>query len=632
MIHKQSSRTKLSAFIKPMLAKETEEAFDGKEWLFEIKWGGYRAISEIKKGEVELYSRNGLSFNNNYPLIYNELKKIKHDAVLDGEIVVLNEKGISSFQKLQHYEDNTNFPLCYYVFDLLSLDGKDICALPLIKRKELLKKLISKKNGVIKYSDHIIEKGKAFFVASEKQELEGIMAKKADGEYYKGARTGEWLKIKHHKSDEAIIVGFTKPTGERKYFGALVLAIRNADGLKYAGHTGSGFTQQSLKEIYSKLKLIETAASPFAEKVKTNMPVTWIKPKYVCELKFTEWTNDGKMRHPIFLRMREDKSLKAVVMAKDINTKTAVPLMQEDEKDKEILIDKIKVKTTNRNKIYWPKEGITKGMMIDYYQSVANYILPYLKDKPESLKRNPNGIADKGFYHKDAGEDAPSWVKSFPVYSDSSKKEIDYIICNNKATLAYLNNLGCIEINPWHSTIKMPGKPDYLIIDIDPSVKNTFDQVVETALAVKEVLDKAGADSFCKTSGATGMHIYVPLAKKYLYQQARDFAEIICSIANEQLPFASMERNLKKRGNKLYLDHLQNSRGQTIAAPYSLRPYPGATVSTPLQWKEVKPGLHPSEFNIFSMPKRLQKTKDIFSGVLGKGIDLYSCLKKLSAD
>ncbi len=326
--------------------------------------------------------------------------------------------------------------------------------------------------------------------------------------------------------------------------------------------------------------------------------------------------------------MREDKSLKEITMAKSAKSKTAAVISEE--KDKVILIGKTKVKTTNLNKLYWPEEGITKGMMIDYYQSIADYILPYLKDKPQSLKRNPNGISDKGFYHKDAGEQAPSWVKSFPIYSDSSKKEIDYIICNNKATLAYLNNLGCIEINPWHSTIKSPDKPDYLILDIDPSAKNTFDQVVETALVIKDVLDKAGATGFCKTSGATGMHIYIPLGKKYLYQQARDFAEIICIIANEQLPFASMERNLKKRGDKLYLDHLQNSRGQTIAAPYSVRPYPGATVSTPLLWKEVKTGLHPSDFDIFSVAKRVKKTGDIFNGVIGKGIDLNSCLRKLS--
>lgn len=315
---------------------------------------------------------------------------------------------------------------------------------------------------------------------------------------------------------------------------------------------------------------------------------------------------------------------------------TAAPIKKKSpkvttEKDAGLMIGNIKVRITNRDKVYWPKEKITKGMMIDYYQSVADYILPYLKDRPESLKRNPNGIIDKGFYHKDAGDEAPSWVKSIKLYSESAKKDIDYIVCNNKATLAYLNNLGCIELNPWHSTLRSLDKPDYIIIDIDPSVKNNFDQVIETALVFKEILDRAGAACFCKTSGATGLHIYIPMEKKYTYEAGRNFAEILCMLANEQLPgFTSMERNLKKRGDKkIYLDHLQNSRGQTIACAYSLRPHEGTTVSTPLLWKEVKKGLRPSEFNIHTVPLRLKKTKDIFEGVLGKGIDLKSCLTKL---
>jgi len=303
------------------------------------------------------------------------------------------------------------------------------------------------------------------------------------------------------------------------------------------------------------------------------------------------------------------------------------------EKDAGLLIGKIKVKITNRDKIYWPKEKITKGMMIDYYQSVADYILPYLKDRPESLKRNPNGIIDKGFYHKDAGDEAPDWVKSTSIYSESTKKDVEYIVCNNKATLAYLNNLGCIELNPWHSTLKALDKPDYIIIDIDPSEKNNFEQVIETALAFKETLDKAGAECFCKTSGATGMHIYIPMGKKYTYEVGRNFAEIICSLVQEQLPtFTSMERNLQKRGNnKIYLDHLQNSHGQTIASAYSLRPHPGATVSTPLLWKEVKKGMRPADFNIHTVPLRLKKTGDIFEGVLGKAIDIKDCINKLHA-
>lgn len=302
-------------------------------------------------------------------------------------------------------------------------------------------------------------------------------------------------------------------------------------------------------------------------------------------------------------------------------------------KEKELTIGKNKVKLTNLNKIYFPDDQITKGMVIDYYQKISEYILPYLKDRPESLKRNPNGIKDEGFYHKDAGEEAPSWVKSFKVYSESAKKDIDYILCNDAATLAYLNNLGCIEINPWNSTIKKVDNPDYMIIDIDPSEKNTFEQVIEAANVFKEILDQAQAKCLCKTSGATGLHIYVPMGKKYTYEQVKDFAHLLCTMVSEQLPeFTTTVRNLQKRGNKnIYLDYLQNRRGQTLACAYSLRPRKGATVSTPLEWKEVKSGLTPAQFTIDNIFDRIKKKGDIFKEVLGPGIDLKKSLDNISS-
>ena len=299
--------------------------------------------------------------------------------------------------------------------------------------------------------------------------------------------------------------------------------------------------------------------------------------------------------------------------------------------DQEMIFGNIRVKTSNLSKIFWPKEKITKGMVIGYYQQISNYILPYLKDRPESLRRNPNGIKDEGFFHKDAGTDAPRWVKTKNIFSESVKKDIDYIICNDKATLAYLNNLGCIELNPWNSTIKSLDKPDYMIIDIDPSEKNSFDQVVETAIAFKEILDKAGMESFCKTSGASGLHIFVPMAKKYSYEPVKDFAHLLCRKVTEQFPsFTTLERNLQKRGDqKIYLDYLQNRRGQTVACVYSLRPKPGATVSTPLEWKEVKQGLSPANFTISNIFERLKEKGDLFKGVLGGNTDLKKALEKI---
>ena len=625
-----------------MLAKETDKAFDNADWIYEIKWDGYRAIAEISTNAVQLYSRNGNDFSQNYPVITAALNSIKHSAILDGEIVVLNENGFPDFQKIQHYKDNTDFPLCYYVFDLLSLDGKDLTHLPLTDRKELLKALLPK-NEVIKYSDHIKEKGISFFNAAVQNNLEGIMAKKADSEYYAGKRSNEWLKIKNHHSADVIICGYTAPTGSRRYFGSLVLGIMKNKKLVHAGHAGTGYDDEKLKMIFNLLQPLVQTDSPFTEKVITNNKVTCVKPKIVCEVKFTEWTKDEKLRHPVFLRIRNDKSVKQTDMEaqkpikkndtknKPINSSLKKSTSKNDENFL-IKTGKVSVEITHPAKIYFPKDKVTKKMVAEYYQSIASYILPYLRDRPESLKRNPNGINDAGFFHKDAGENAPDFIKSFAVYSESSKKEIDYIICNDKATLAYLNNLGCIELNPWHSTIHFPDKPDYMIIDIDPSEKNNFDQVIETAKAFKKVLDKAGAKSFCKTSGSTGLHIYVPMKKKYDYEEVKNFALLLCTIVNEMIPaFTTLERNLKKRGNKkIYLDYLQNRSGQTISSVYSLRPKNGATVSMPLYWREVKKGLKPNQFTIFNSAKIISKRADVFKGVLGAATNIENCLKKLN--
>jgi bifunctional non-homologous end joining protein LigD len=317
-------------------------------------------------------------------------------------------------------------------------------------------------------------------------------------------------------------------------------------------------------------------------------------------------------------------------------TKTKAPVKpsksaSQKEESSILKFGKIGVNISNRSKIYFPADGITKGMVVDYYQSIADHILPYLKNRPESLKRNPGGIADSGFFHKDAGDTAPSWAKRFKVHSESTNKMIDYIICNDKATLAYLNNLGCIELNPWHSVITKPDHPDYLIIDIDPSDNNTFEQVIEAAQHFKEVIDRAGAKSFCKTSGASGLHIYVPMGRKYTYEQVKDFAHLLCMMVSDELPtFTTLERNLKKRGkDKMYLDFLQNRKGQTIASVYSLRPRAGATVSMPLLWKEVKTGMRPTDFTIHNALKRINKMGDIFAGVMGPGADINKCLKNL---
>jgi bifunctional non-homologous end joining protein LigD len=645
-INFQNSK-KVQGFIKPMLARPTEKAFDDKDWLFEIKWDGYRAIADKTEKEILLYSRNGLSFQQTYPIVVDQLKKIKADAILDGEIVVLNDEGKPDFQFLQHYSENQNRPIQYYIFDLLELNGEDTTVLPLIERKELLQKIIPE-NPVIKYSDHILKNGKSFFQVSEEQNLEGIMAKKIDSKYYPGKRTSDWLKIKNHKTAEAIIAGYTPPEGSRKYFGSLILALKGKNKFIYAGNAGTGFNQQSLQELYDLLQPLVQNKSPFSEKIKNNSSATWVKPEIICEVKYSEVTADGKFRHPVFLHLRNDKTVDEInlenietekLVAKKSTEKKSVSKKSSSKKkettkdtDKIYTFGKDKIKVTNVDKIYFPEEGITKGDVVDYYISMSEYILPYLKGRPESLLRHPNGINSQSFFQKDAANKTPSYVKCKQVHSESNNKEINYIVCDNVQTLVYLNNLGCIEINPWHSTVESLENPDYLMVDIDPSDKNSFDQVIEVALMVKNIFDKAGVESFCKTSGASGMHIYVPTEKKYSYEQVKDFTYIVCMLANDELKsFTTLERNLQKRGNKhIYLDYLQNRRGQTISSVYSVRPKPGATVSTPLLWKEVKKGLSPKQFTIYNSLERVKKMGDIFKGVLGKGIDIEQCLKNLA--
>ncbi|MCW3123971.1 MAG: ligD [Flavipsychrobacter sp.] len=616
-----------------MLAKLHDGAFDDADWLYEIKWDGYRAIADINKKDLRLYSRNGLSFKEDYPTVYEELQKIKKEAVLDGEIVALDSEGKPSFQLLQQYAKDNSIPICYYVFDCLSLNGKSLEDKPLTERKEILRSVF-KDNDLIKYCDHIQERGKDFFAAVKKQGLEGMIAKRADSVYTENSRSNDWLKVKNVVMEEAVIAGYTEARGSRKHFGALVLGVYKKGKLIYIGHTGTGFNNASLKELYQKLQPLVTDKNPFGIKVPVNAPVTWVKPELVCNLKYSEITDEGHRRHPVFMGLRIDKAAKEVhEEVKDTGEEDTS--IEDTEKADKMETTKgtgsKKVEITHPDKIFFPGEGYTKGDVVAYYETIYPHIIKYMKDRPESLLRMPNGINDKGFFHKDAGLKGPSWLKSIPLYSESAEKDINYIICNDKPTLLYLANLGCIEMNPWNSRLKHLDKPDYLVMDIDPSEKNTFEQVIETAKVIKQVLDKAGAVSFPKTSGATGIHIYVPLGGKYTYEQGKEFAHMIAILTQEQLPdFTSLERSLSKRGkSNIYIDYLQNRKGQTLSCAYSLRPKPGATVSTPLEWKEVKSGLHPSDFNIKNIMKRIEKKGDLFSGVLLKGIDMKKCIKKL---
>ncbi|WP_228458542.1 DNA ligase D [Chryseobacterium aureum] len=631
-----TNEKKVKSFIKPMLAKLSEEAFNDKDWLFEIKWDGYRAIAELRKDPPLFYSRNGISFLSKFDKIAQDFDQQKHHMILDGEVVAYNEQGTPDFQLLQQIMEHPETVLVYQVFDLLWLNGHSTEELPLIQRKELLKEALIETHS-IKYCDHIPEKGIEFFTQMKKMKLEGMIAKRADSLYTENSRSSDWLKIKFSNTEEVIICGFTEPRGSRESFGALILGRYENENLIYCGHTGTGFNTSTLKEVYQRLQKLVVQSSPFEKIPKTNMPVTWIKPELVCEIKYSEITRDGIFRHPVFITIREDKSPEDLKESsftekpKAMKQKTSSKKAEVTEKEKEVTIDKHILKLTKLDKIYFPKDEVTKGDVIDYYQSVARSILPYLKNRPLSLNRFPNGIEEQGFYQKDAGDHIPDWIKTTEIYSESNDKNIDYIYCNDKATLAYLNNLGCIDLNPWNSSLPDLEHPDYLVLDLDPSSKNTFDDVIETALQVNEVLKSIKIKGYCKTSGSTGIHIYIPMGAQYDFDQVKDFAHILMKQVNEKLPkITTLERSLQKRDNKkIYLDYLQNRTGQTLASAYSLRPKQGASVSMPLEWDELKQGLKPTDFTIYNALDRIKEKGDLFKPVLGKGIDMMKALELL---
>lgn len=652
--------------IKPMLASLVDEPFDAPGWQYEVKWDGYRALAYVNEGEVELQSRNNKSFSDRFYPIYRILKKWKINAVLDGEILVLNEKGISNFSDLQNWRSEADGELAFYVFDLLWYDGKDLRGLPLSQRQAILAEVMPTDDDRIRLSKVFRTNGLEFFQAAERMGLEGIIAKKSDSTYMADVRSKEWLKVKVHKRQEVIIAGFTKNEGTAKQFSSLLLGVFEDGALQYVGKVGTGFSDKLQKEMMAQMKPLITDESPFSELPDVNKPsrfrpnppkakATWLKPELVCEVAFSEVTTDGVFRHPSFQGMREDKKARDVVREKTIHTPELVEdqvVVKEEEdnfkavkppKDKErrtllnpkdeTQVRKIcghDLKFTNLSKVYWPEDNLTKRDMFNYYYQVAEFILPYLKDRPMSLNRFPGGIHGSSFYQKDVKGKAPEWAKTFP-YTTSDGEDKEYLVGTDEASLLWMASLGCIEMNPWFSRVQSPDQPDYCVIDLDPD-KNTFDQVIQAALDVKKVLDAIGVPSCCKTSGSTGMHIYIPLGAKYSYDQSQMFARILVNIVHKQIPdFTSLERMVANRKGKMYLDFLQNRPGATIAGPYSLRPKVGATVSMPLHWDEVKPGLKMRDFTIFNAVDRLKVEGDLFKEALGKGIDLEKTLKKMKS-
>jgi bifunctional non-homologous end joining protein LigD len=649
-IVKAAPKSKLPANIKPMKATLVDEPFDEPGWLFEVKWDGYRAIANLSKEEVSLISRNNLPFEKYYP-INDALKTWGINAVLDGELLVLNDKGISDFGAMQNWRSEADGNLVFYIFDILWYEGKNLMGLPLIERQAILKAVLPTDNDHIRQSKVFDVNGIEFFAAAEKAGLEGLIAKKADSVYTSDLRSKEWLKIKVQRRQEVVIAGYTKNEGTGKSFSALILGVYKGKDLQFVGKVGTGFSDKLQKEMMAQFKPLITDKSPFDYEVDVDKPTrfrpkrmgakpTWLKPELVCEVGFAEVTGDGVFRQASFKGMRTDKKAKDVILETPVETgeithEALAPVKDSGRKTLLNPTEDTQVKTVcghqlkfnHVTKLYWPEDKITKGDMLNYYYKVGEYMIPYLKDRPMSLNRFPGGIHGQSFYQKNVTDKAPDWAKTFDHITGEGKVT-KYLVGTDEASLLWMNSLGCIEINPWFSRAETPDNPDYCVIDLDPD-KHTYDQVVEAARLTKEVLDAIDVPSYPKTSGSTGMHIYIPLGGKYTYDQSQLFANIIVKLVHKQIPdYTSLERSIAARNGKMYLDFLQNRPGATIAGPYSLRPKPGATVSMPLSWDEVKPGLTIQHFNIRNALDRLKETGDLFHGVLGEGIDLAKTIKK----
>jgi len=629
--------------IVPMKSSLADTPPKGDDWLFEVKWDGVRAICFIDDGKVRMVSRTGHSCERQYPELSVIGRQISaRQAILDGEITVLDKNGVSSFSLIQPRiavaDPNSiahlahRIPVTLFVFDLLYLDGYDLRGVPLIERKRALRAILQP-SVVMRYSEHFVNNGDDMLTAARANGLEGILAKNA-ASTYQPKRSRDWLKIKIVTEQEFIICGYT--AGEREYFGSLVLGVYEKGKLIYAGNVGTGFDQKLLDQIYRCIEPLTTTQPPFAEIPQIGREITWVRPEVVCEVKFASWTEEGRLRAPVFLGLRPDVEANEVVretMApaeETVKPNVRPTLLTGKAEEAAVNMDGQRLKLTHLNKVFYPAEGYTKRDLLNYYDAVADLMLPYLKDRPLSLKRYPDGIAGEFFFQKDTHDRVAPWIRVEPIYSDHKKAPIRFVLADDRAALLYLTNLGCIDQNPWMSRVGSLECPDFMLIDLDPQGCE-FDRIIEAAKLVRKKLDAVGLEGYPKTTGGDGIHIYVPLEPVYSYEQVRSFAEIIARVSATERPdlFTTPRPVARREQNKVYFDYLQIGESKTIAAPYVVRAYPGAPVATPLAWREVAPGLMPSHFHIRNALDRFSRVGDLFEPVLRKPQRLEPAIQKL---
>jgi bifunctional non-homologous end joining protein LigD len=685
-------RGPIPRLLSPMLPTLAERAFNNANWLFEPKLDGYRVIATVDNGEVRLASRRGLDCSAEYPWLVEALRQQPYrDAIFDGEIVALDEQGRSSFQLLQNRASEPRPFLLYYAFDLLYRDGYDLRGVSLEQRKELLAASLIPVERV-RVVDTYPEDGVGLYEAVKQTGMEGVVAKRRDSRYETGKRSDSWLKIKATHSDEFVIGGYTTGSGNReKTFGSVVVGYYKdgASKLTYVGHAGSGFDDRTLLSLHERLKALRTDESPFEADVptmgrwtrpgKAEGPITWVKPDLVAQVKYAEITQDGIMRAPVFLGLRDDKAARDVTSVEVVeppseNAVTApvesselVEELRHHKGEKLILkVDGHEIAFSNLNKIFWPAHGDeparTKRDLVIYFAQVAQYVLPHLRDRPLTLVRFPNGIAGGHFYQKHYEQPIPSFVETVWLYSDHNKGDGEYILINNLATLLWLGQLADIELHTWYSRVNPAGDaedipttfagslenmqqsslnyPDFVVFDLDPYLYSGkeargaepelhpegFAATSQVALWLKEMLDQLGLASYVKTTGRTGLHIYVPITRKLDYHATHSISETLARFLEQQHPKeVTTEWAVDKRKGKVFADYNQNVRGKTLASIYSPRVLPWAAVSMPLRWDEVSK-VFPTDFTILTVPDRLHKVGDLWADILDKKHDLAGAL------
>jgi bifunctional non-homologous end joining protein LigD len=595
----------------PTLATPVEDVPRGAGWVFEVKWDGYRAIATVDEGDARLTSRNGNDLTARFAQVARQVARAVKtpSCVLDGEVCALDDSGRSSFSAMQQGRAGT--PLVYYVFDLLEVDGEPLVDLPLVERRKRLERLLDRRNKTVRLSESF-DDGAALYQAAQQQGLEGIVAKRLDSRYVQGKRTRDWLKLKTHGEQEFVVAGYTKGTGRRaSSFGSLVLGYYRGGELVYAGNVGTGFDAKEIEKLLDRLRPLRREAPPFREVPKMpkvrKSDVIWVEPTLVVQVEFAEWTHDGRLRAPSYKGLRDDKP------ATDVRRE-------------EPIADRIKkgsreLKLSNLDKVFFPVEGVTKGDLLEYYRAIAPALLPHLKDRPFTMVRWPDGIEGGRFFQKDAPSHMPDWIPTFRALvstreSPRRRKWVNFPVVDDELALLWMVNMGCIDLNAWYSRIDRPDRPDFVLFDLDPAPDVGFAEAVQVALLVKQALEAFGLIGFPKTSSAEGMHVVVPVERRYTFADTRQFAEIVAgAIARTHRGLATTEWTKSKRRGVL-IDSNQNGEGKTIASVYSVRPRPGAPVSTPLEWSEVNERLDPLSFTMPVVLERVRKRGDLFRGAL----------------